>query len=67
MIDRYIPGAAVVVTEKEPETEDGLGKNVKDGIGDDLSIDGGGTGTISEAPDTVDTLVCALKHHALGA
>ena len=38
--------------EEEPEAEDGLGKDIKDGISDDLSIDINIPGSISDTPDT---------------
>jgi len=37
--------------EQEPETEDGLGKNVKNGVGDDFGIHGPLAGTIRDTPD----------------
>ena len=37
--------------EEEPETEDWLGKNIKDGVGNDLSIDIDLTGAIGNTPD----------------
>lgn len=39
------------VGEKEPKTEDGLGKDVKNGVGDNLSIDGEDAGSVSNTPD----------------
>ena len=38
--------------EEEPETKDGLGKDVKNSIGDDLSVDINVAGSISDTPDT---------------
>lgn len=38
--------------EEEPGTEDGLGEDVKDGVGDDLLVNGGGAGAVSDTPDT---------------
>lgn len=40
------------VSEQEPESEDGLRKDVEDGVGDDLSVDGGLAGTVGNTPDT---------------
>jgi hypothetical protein len=40
------------VGEQQPSTEDGLSKNIKDGVGNDLAIDTNAAGTVSEAPDT---------------
>lgn len=37
--------------EEQPGTEDWLGKNVKDGVGNDLAVDIGDTGTVSDTPD----------------
>ena len=42
-----------IVGEEEPEAEDGLGKDIKDGVGDDLTVDLQHTGTIGNAPDAV--------------
>ena len=39
------------MSEQEPEAEDGLGKDVEDSIGDDLSINARDTGTVSNTPD----------------
>ena len=39
------------MSEEEPETEDWLGKNIEDGIGDDLSIKTNKTTTVSDTPD----------------
>ena len=41
-----------LVGEKEPGTEDGLGEDVKDGVGNDLLVDGGSAGAVSDTPDT---------------
>ena len=38
--------------EEEPEAEDGLSENVKDSVGNDLSIDIDIAGSISDTPDT---------------
>ena len=37
--------------EEQPEAKDRLGKNVKDGIGNNLSVDGRNAGSISNTPD----------------
>ena len=37
--------------EEEPEAKDWFGKNVKDGIGDDLGVDSNNTATIGNTPD----------------
>ena len=42
--------------EQEPETEDGLGKNVEDGIAENLTIDTDVSGSIGNTPDTSDML-----------
>lgn len=47
----------VLVGKEEPKTEDWLGKNVKDGVGDDLSVNAGLAGAIGDTPDTRDLLV----------
>ena len=41
-----------LVGEEEPCTEDGLSEDVKDGVGDDLLVNGGGAGAVSDTPDT---------------
>ena len=38
--------------EEEPEAEDGLGKNVENSIGDNLSVDVNVAGSVSNTPDT---------------
>ncbi len=48
-----LPGHGVM-SEEEPESENGLGENVKNGIGDDLGVDVGDAGTISDTPDAVE-------------
>lgn len=40
------------VTEQKPEAKDGLSQNVKNGIGDDLIVNGGLTGAVCNTPDT---------------
>ena len=45
-----------LVGEEEPGTEDGLGEDVKDGVGDDLLVNGGGAGAISDTPDTENSV-----------
>ena len=42
----------VIMGEEKPETEDGLGEDVKDGVGDDFAVDIDVTGSISDTPDT---------------
>lgn len=37
--------------EEQPEAKDRLGKNVKDGIGNNFSVDGRNAGSISNTPD----------------
>ena len=39
------------MSEDEPETKDGLSKDIKDGIGNDFGIHVNVTGTISDTPD----------------
>lgn len=41
-----------LVGEEEPGTEDGLGEDVKDGVGDDLLVNGSVAGAVSNTPDT---------------
>lgn len=47
----------VHVGEKEPQTEDGLGKHVENGIRDDLGVDRSPTGTVGNTPDAMVKLV----------
>ena len=44
-------GSLLAVSEQEPETEDGLGQDVKNSISDDLGIDTPLAGSISNSPD----------------
>lgn len=43
----------VGVDNKEPGTEDSLGKDIEDSVGDDLAIDTDLAGTVGNTPDTV--------------
>lgn len=40
-----------VVSKEQPEAKDWLGKNVEDGVGDDLGIESNNTGTIGNSPN----------------
>ena len=40
-----------VMGEEEPETKDGLGKNVEDGVSNNLGVNTNVAGSISDAPD----------------
>ena len=40
------------VGEQEPGTEDGLGEDVKDGVGDDLLVNGSVAGAVGDTPGT---------------
>lgn len=42
----------VHVGQEEPKTKDWLGKDVKDGVSNDLGIDRGRAGSVSNTPDT---------------
>jgi len=42
-----------LVAEKEPESENRLGHDVENGIGDDFSVDAGLAGAISDTPDAI--------------
>lgn len=56
------------VADEEPETKDGLGKNVKNSISKNFRVDGRLTGTVGKAPDTdwsvstTRTDVVVIKH-----
>ena len=39
--------------EEKPKSKDGLGEDIEDGVGDDLSIDVDVARSISNAPDTI--------------
>ncbi len=42
-----------IVGEKEPESEDWLCEDIKNSIGDDLSVDVDVAGSISDTPDAI--------------
>ena len=42
------------VGEEQPSTEDWLGEDVEDGVGNNLSIDTNNSSTVSNTPDAVD-------------
>jgi hypothetical protein len=46
------------VGDEEPDAENGLGKDIKNGVGDDLTIDGKFAGSVSNTPDTVNVSTC---------
>lgn len=53
------------VSDDQPGAEDGLSKDIKDGVGDDLAIDTDATGTVSETPNAAVLLVVVhdqIKH-----
>jgi hypothetical protein len=56
-VELNIALAEVGVGNKEPGTKDSLGKDIEDGVGDDLSIDTDLAGTIGNTPDTEKALV----------
>lgn len=41
------------MSEKEPESENGLGKDIEDSVGDDLGVNVDVAGSISDTPDAV--------------
>jgi hypothetical protein len=49
------------VGEEEPCTEDGLGKNVEDGVGDDLLVNVHVAATVSNTPDAGKVLANAQQ------
>lgn len=49
--------AKVLVGDQEPGTKDTLGKNVEDGVGNDLTINTNLTSTVGKTPDTSCLLV----------
>lgn len=40
-----------VMSEEKPETEDGLGKDVEDSVGDDFTVDVDVAGSVGDTPD----------------
>lgn len=48
------------VGEQEPCTEDGLGQDVEDGVGDDLLVNVKVAGSVSNAPDAAELSVSKL-------
>lgn len=53
--------AKLGVGEQQPGTEDGLGKNVENGVGNDLTIDTNTASTVGEAPDTDNVSLATRK------
>lgn len=51
---RLHPPGHGVMGKQKPEAEDGLGEDVKDGVGHDLSIDIDVAGAISNTPDAMN-------------
>lgn len=49
------------MAEKKPETEDGLGQDVENSVGNDLSINGGLARTVGKTPDTIKMLVSVIS------
>jgi len=47
-----------LVGEEQPGTEDGLGEQVKDGVGNDLLVNGHLAGAIGDTPDARIMLEC---------
>lgn len=41
-----------IVGEEQPEAEDGLGEDVKNGVGENLAVDADVARTIGDTPDT---------------
>jgi hypothetical protein len=52
-VELSIALAHVGVDNEEPGTEDSLGKNIKNSVGDDLSVNADLAGTVGNTPDTV--------------
>jgi hypothetical protein len=47
------------VRDEEPETEDWLGKDIKNGVGDDFAVDAEDAGAVGDTPDAVQKSVIA--------
>ena len=56
-VELNITLAHVGVGNKEPGTEDSLGKDIEDSVGNDLSINASLAGTVGNTPDTAKVLV----------
>lgn len=54
-----------LVGEEEPGTEDGLGEDVKDGVGNDLLVNGGVAGAVGNTPDTESGVSNYLEYSCL--
>jgi hypothetical protein len=51
-VELNIALAHVGVDNQEPGTEDTLGKDIQDGVGDNLSVDADFASTVGNTPDT---------------
>ena len=56
-VELNIALAHVGVSNKEPGTEDSLGEDIENSVGDDLSIDASLARTVGNTPDTRKALV----------
>lgn len=56
----------VLVSQEEPKTEDWLGKDIEDSVGDNLGIDGCAARPISNTPDAKDDFISAGKRRVAG-
>lgn len=54
-----------LVSEQKPGTEDWLGKDIEDSVGNDLLVNRGVAGAIGDTPDTVATVSVAKRSRAL--
>lgn len=51
------------VGDDQPSTEDGLSKNIEDGVSNNLAINTNAAGTISEAPDAGNSQWLLVTKH----
>ena len=65
-VELNIALAHVGVGNKEPGTEDTLGKDIEDGVSDNLAIDTNPAGTICETPNTGELLAVTRSVIDLG-
>jgi len=49
------------VAKEEPHTEDGLGENIEDSVGNDLSVNAGLARAIGDTPNTETLLAVVVR------
>ena len=56
-----VGGLKHLVGEEKPESKDRLGKDIQDGVGNDLGVNRSAVSTLGESPDAVRMLVDAKR------